>query len=272
MDFSIALKNGNRLRGFFSVPSDNPVALIILLHGIGEHIKRYLHLAESFSSEGIGFLGVDLPGHGSSDGKRGHISGYSQFRELLGTLIDISEKTYPGVPVFLYGHSLGGTIALEYIIREKRVVKGAIITSPWLRLAFEPSSARRSLAAIMKNFLPGLVQPTGLNISHLSHNMEVVEKYKNDPLVHDKISVSLFYESITAAKYVLENAESLNIPVLLMHGSNDMITSPAASREFAERNHITEIKIWEGGFHELHNDIYQKEVFDYTMKWINRQL
>ena len=272
MDFSIALKNGNKLRGLFSVPSDNPLAMIILIHGVGEHIKRYNHLAESFSSEGIGFLGVDLPGHGKSDGKRGHISGYSTYRELIGTLIDVSEKTYPGVPVFLYGHSLGGGIVLNYLVHEKRKIKGAIITSPWLRLSFEPDKVKLALAGFMRHIMPGLLQPTGLNASHLSHDQVVVDNYSKDPLVHDKISVNLFYETIAAARFTLANSADITIPLLLMHGSDDMITSPDASREFAGKNSNSVIKIWEGGYHELHNETFKSDVFAYTIEWIKSQL
>ena len=161
MDFSVALKSGQKLRGLFSVPSDTPSAIIIMVHGVGEHINRYTNLAESFAKEGVGFMGVDLPGHGKSDGKRGHISGYSVYRELIGTLVDISEKTYPGIPLFLYGHSLGGGIVLNYLIHEKRKISGAIIGSPWLRLSFEPSRAKRAVAGFMKRIMPALIQPPG---------------------------------------------------------------------------------------------------------------
>jgi acylglycerol lipase len=191
MDFSIVLKNKQVLRGIFTVPSDNPRAIIIMVHGIGEHIKRYIGWADLFSSVGIGFLGVDLPGHGLSDGKRGHIKSYSDFSEILDTLIDVSGKTYQGVPVFVYGHSLGGGIVLDYLLHEKRPVKGAIVTSPWLRLAFEPSKLKRYLAGLMRNITPSLLQPTGLIVNHISHDKDVIEKYIKDPLVHKNISVNL---------------------------------------------------------------------------------
>jgi acylglycerol lipase len=272
MDFSIVLKNKQVLRGLFRMPSDNPRAIIIMVHGIGEHIKRYTGWADSFSSEGIGFLGVDLPGHGLSDGKRGHVKNYSVFREILDTLIDLSSKTYPGVPVFVYGHSLGGGIVLDYLLREKRYINGAIVTSPWLRLAFEPSKLKRSLAGLIRNIAPSILQSTGLNVNYISHDKEVVEKYIKDPLVHDKISVNLFYGAMVSASYSMEHALSLNVPLLIMHGSDDMITSPEASREFAAKSSLSEIKIWNGGYHELHNEPVKNEVFKYIMDWINKHL
>lgn len=272
MDFSIVLKNKQVLRGLFKMPSDNPRAVIIMVHGIGEHIKRYTGWADSFSSEGIGFLGVDLPGHGLSDGKRGHVKKYSVFIEILDTLIDISHKTYPEVPIFVYGHSLGGGIVLEYLLRKRRSVKGAIVTSPWLRLSFEPSKLKQILARLMRYITPSLLQPTGLIVNHMSNDKEVVENYIKDPLVHDKISVNFFYGAIASSKYSMEHSSTLDVPLLIMHGSDDLITSPEASREFAEKSAMAEIKIWNGGFHELHNEPFKKEVFDYIMDWINKQL
>jgi alpha-beta hydrolase superfamily lysophospholipase len=122
----------------------------------------------------------------------------------------------------------------------------------------------------MKSLIPGLIQPSGLNINHISHDETVVEKYSNDPLVHGKISVSLFASAMTAAKYSLAHASELKIPTLLMHGSDDMICSPEGSREFAGRSNMVDLKIWDGGYHELHNEPFKGEVFKYIMDWIKR--
>jgi alpha-beta hydrolase superfamily lysophospholipase len=152
------------------------------------------------------------------------------------------------------------------------VVKGAIVTSPWLKLSFEPSKFKLALASVMKSILPGLIQPSGLVVEHISHDPEVVEKYKSDNLVHDKISVSLFNNAMNAGTYALAHASDLKVPLLLMHGSDDQICSPEGSREFASKTPLAELKIWQDGYHELHNDTYKTEVFEYLMKWINSQL
>ena len=128
------------------------------------------------------------------------------------------------------------------------------------------------MSSVMKNLLPGLIQPSGLNVSHISHDETVVEKYKTDPLVHGKLSVSLFHGAMTAAKYSLTHASELKVRTLILHGSDDMITSPEGSREFAEKTGMAELKIWEGGYHELHNEPFKDEVFKYIMNWINRNL
>jgi len=265
MDFNIKLKNGQVLRGIIQSPGEDTRAIVILVHGLGEHINRYQNWSSLFIREKIGFTGVDLPGHGRSDGRRGHIRSFRLLREMIGILVDSCRKTFPGVPVFLYGHSLGGVIVLDYLLREKSGIRGAVVTSPWLRLSSKPPVIKLLLASAVKYILPGLVQPSGLIPEHISHDRSVVDAYIADPLVHDRISVSLFNEAMSAAEYTLSHAGELSVPVLLMHGSDDLITSPEGSREFASKTKLAELKIWEGGYHELHNEQFRDQVFEYII-------
>jgi pimeloyl-ACP methyl ester carboxylesterase len=122
---------------------------------------------------------------------------------MLDILISTSRKTFPEIPVFIYGHSLGGGIVLDYLLRSGQEIKGAIVTSPWLLLSFKPDRIRIILARIMKGLIPGLIQPSGLVVSHISHDQVVVEKYLADPLVHNKISVSMVYEANLKSPYLL---------------------------------------------------------------------
>jgi alpha-beta hydrolase superfamily lysophospholipase len=272
MDLNIRLSNGQVLRGFIKSPGENLRAVVIFVHGLGEHIQRYREWAELFHKEKIGFAGVDLPGHGGSDGKRGHIKNYDITDEMIDILLNESRKTFPGIPLFLYGNSLGGGIVLDYLVRQNPKVKVAIVTSPWLKLAFEPDKSKMKLVALLKNIVPGLAQPSGLVVDHLSHDKEIINKYKNDPLVHGKISISLIHEAFSSAENALKNASLLKIPLLLMHGSDDLICSPEGSREFASKTKLAELKIWDGGYHELHNELFKQEVFNYIIIWINSRI
>lgn len=260
------------MRGFIKSPGSDLRAVIVLVHGLGEHIQRYVAWADLFNRENIGFVGVDLPGHGLSEGKKGHIKSYTITDEMVSILLGECRKTFPGTPLFLYGHSLGGGIVLDYLVRNRPKIKGAVVTSPWLKLSFEPDRAKVKLAAFMKGIFPSLVQPSGLNTSHLSHDTDVVERYKADPLVHGRISVSLFHSAMKAGENALKNTKNLNVPLLLMHGSDDQICSPEGSREFASLSPGAELKIWEGGYHELHNEPFRNEVFRYIADWINRHI
>ncbi len=272
MDFNIKLSNGFVLRGFIMSPGERLQAMIIMVHGLGEHIRRYSGWSGLFNEAMAGMVGVDLPGHGQSDGKRGHIRSYAITDEMIDSLLDQCRKTFPGIPLFLYGHSLGGGMVLDYMLRKNPPVKGAIVTSPWLKLSFEPEKSKIRLAGIMKNILPSLVQSSGLVVDHLSRDREVVEKYKNDPLVHGLISVSLFHSAMTAASRSLHNASSLKKPLLLMHGTDDRICSSEGSREFAEKTPLAELRLWEGAYHELHNDLCRHEVFDAIRNWLETKL
>jgi alpha-beta hydrolase superfamily lysophospholipase len=270
MEFNIKLSNGQILKGMIQSPGENLRAVIVMVHGIGEHIHRYDHWASMFNKEEIGFVGVDLPGHGRSDGNRGDIKSYTLLGEMIDILIKSCNKTFPGCPVYIYGHSLGGGIVLNYLLRRNPKVKGAIVTSPYLRLAFEPPRIKLVLASVIKHILPGLIQPTGLNADQLSHDKALVEKYKTDPLIHGKISVRLFSESADAANYSLTHASELKVPTLILHGSDDLILSVEGSREFARKTNMVDLKIWEGGYHELHNEPFKDEVFKYILNWIKK--
>jgi len=272
MEIIIKLSGGQYLRGTINSPGDHAKAVVILVHGLGEHIGRYNHWIKKFNERGIAFVGLDLPGHGKSDGKRGYIRDYSVTDEMLDVLIREYSKTFPGLPVFLYGHSLGGGIVLDYLIRKDPKVRSAVITSPWIRLALEPSNFKLTLASVMNGVLPSLVQKSGLVVEHISHDAEVVEAYKNDPLVHDRISVSLFNSALDAATHSLNHAEYIRIPVLLMHGADDQICSPDGSREFASKNNHVTLKIWEGGYHELHNELFKDDVFSQIADWLDNKI
>ncbi|HLN55504.1 MAG TPA: lysophospholipase [Bacteroidales bacterium] len=270
MDLNLRLSNGQLLNGIIKSPGENAAGVILLIHGIGEHVRRYNHWADLFRKENFAFAALDLPGHGKSDGGRGKIKKYSDVYEIIDLLIKTGSRTFPGVPLYLYGHSMGGGMVLDYTLRYKPKVKGVIVTSPWLKLSFEPPRFKMLLAQAAKSVLPGLVQPSGLNTIYLSHDSSVVDAYNNDPLVHDKISVAFFAGANSAAEFSLENASALKVPLLLVHGSDDMICSPEGSREFASKTPLAELKIWDGGYHELHNEPFREDVFKFILEWIRR--
>jgi alpha-beta hydrolase superfamily lysophospholipase len=124
----------------------------------------------------------------------------------------------------------------------------------------------------MKGIMPSLVQHSGLNVKHLSHDQNVVDNYVNDPLVHDRISVSLFHSSMSAADLVLDKAAEITIPVYLIHGSDDLILSPDGSRELASKSEKVQLRIWDGGYHELHNEAFKDDVFREIMVWMDKQI
>ena len=249
-----------------------PDAVIIFVHGLGEHLGRYREWADRFLAVNIGFVRFDLPGHGKSGGKRGHIADYSEIRSILSLLRDRIMADHPGVPILLYGHSLGGNIVLDMLLSGVEGFNAAVVTSPWIRLAFEPGKLKLLLANVAGFVAPAITQPTGLVSEHLSNDPEVAVTYRKDPLVHSVISVALYSSAARAAKRILRDGSQINIPLLLTHGAEDKIASPSGSEEFAANCPSATIKIWEGGYHELHNEPFREELFSFIYSWIKGHL
>ena len=127
-------------------------------------------------------------------GPRGHITSYDALMDDIASFFIQVDQRYPGLPKFLYGHSLGGNLVLNYALRRKPDLHGVIATGPWLRLAFKPPASQVTLGRLMNGIAPGFTQHSKLNTNGLSHDQAVVSAYDNDPLVHDKISARLFVE------------------------------------------------------------------------------
>ena len=252
----------------------NAKAVVIIIHGMGEHAGRYEELIEKLNSSGYSVLAFDHRGHGRSTGKRGHAPSYEHLMGDIENIINESVQLFPSLPVFLFSQSMGANLTLNYTIRKQDSrVKGVIASSPYLRLAFDPPKWKVFLGKMASGIYPGLSQSTGLEVAAISRIPEVVEKYKKDPLVHDKITASFFVNVHEAGPYAIQNAHEIKIPVLVLHGEADRLTSAEASRELVERSgdHVEGIFFPEG-YHELHNEPNSAEVFQAMNDWMKKVL
>ncbi|QQS29772.1 MAG: lysophospholipase [Sphingobacteriales bacterium] len=247
--------------------------VICLVHGLGEHIGRYEHFARFFVNNNYVVIACDLLGHGQSEGRRGHVGSFNQFYEQIDRLLEEASKRFPGEPKFIYGHSMGGNIVLNYAIARSPRVLGIVLSAPWLRPAMEVPASKIALTKIATVLLPWYFESNGIDINQLSRDNAVCEAYQKDPLVHDKISARLFMSITEQAEFATHNYSQLRVPVLLMHGTADGLTSYQASEEFASAaKGKVEFKSWPGFFHELHNEPEQNEVFDFVLNWIDSKL
>lgn len=272
-EFEFKTFDGLSLFGQSWQPEDRPRAVVCLVHGIGEHSGRYVHVADSLIQSGYALISFDLRGHGKSEGPRGHIPSYEAIMQDISSLLEVSNKKFPQSPFFLYGHSLGGNLVLNYVLRRQSHLKGVIATAPWLRLAFEPPAFKIALGKITNYIWPSFSQKSGLDTKALSRNLKVVHAYENDPLVHDRISARMFISFYQAGHWALEHALELPIPLLLMHGGADRLISVEASREFTGK--ITKnctLKIWDGLYHEIHNEPEKEEVFKFLIDWLDKEV
>lgn len=245
-------------------------AVVCLVHGIGEHTGRYAHVAEAFGKEGYALFTADLRGHGKSEGLKGHAPSMEQLMQDMDLLLNQAKLRYPGLPVILYGHSLGGIVALHYGLKRKPDVKAVMVTSPAMHSSLEQQPSKVLAAKVMGSLMPKMTLASGLDVDAISHDLDVVKAYNNDPLVHDKISVGFGKILLQVCKYNLEHSAEFSLPLLLMHGKEDRIAFPSSSTEFAQPLGATcNLVLWEGGYHELHNEPFKADVFKTMTNWMN---
>lgn len=249
-----------------------PRAIILLVHGLGEYCRRYDHVCQAFTDAGFIVYGFDHRGHGKSSGARGHIPSMEIALQDIRRFVQTLPKEHPDLPCFVYGHSMGGLMVLDYGFKYPQGVKGIISTSPGIRPTIPIPGAKLVFGRMMKAFYPQFSLNNGLPIDGLTRTVEVVKAYQNDPLTHDRISAALAVDMIDAGKWMLTQNGSYPLPLLLFHGSADRLTDPAASQQFASQmqGDIT-MRVWEGGYHELHNDPFREEVIGAIIEWIIHQ-
>ncbi len=269
-DFLLDTLDGKQLYGMSWTPPD-PLAVVCLIHGIGEHIGRYQHLAHHFNESGIALYGIDLRGHGHSPGKKGHARSIDLWNDVE-SLMKYARLQHLDSPLFLYGHSWGGNIVSNFLLRRNSSeIRGAVLSSPWLRLSFEPTKFQLLLGKWMSKVHPSFTQSNNLLPEYLSRDPSVGEAYLNDTLVHTRISAGLFTEAVANGVYALDHAHQLSVPLLIMHGTDDSITSYQASEEFANAAPIsTDLKLWPDMRHETHNEYNREEVLDFVSQWMVR--
>lgn len=254
------------------LPENAPLALILLVHGLGEHSSRYEHVAQFLTSHDFAVYTMDHRGHGKSEGERGHVNQFEDFMKDMDLLVQTAQQDYPGAPIYLYGHSLGGILVLNYTLRRKPDILGVIATSPGLRTALEEQTAKIFLSKAIASILPKLSISTGLKANQISKDAQVVKKYLEDPLVHDKGTPSLAVNLLSAIEWAYQHAHEFSVPLLLMHGTDDQIAYAKGSQEFASkvRGDCT-VKLWDGMAHETHNEPGKEQVLAYLLDWIKQK-
>jgi acylglycerol lipase len=271
--FKLHARDGLQLFAQGWEPGGKVRAVICLLHGLGEHSARFAHLARFLLPTGYAILTFDLRGHGNSEGIRGHFASLDLVMQDVDELITATRERYSDVPVFLYGHSLGGILALIYVLRRKPDLAGVIISSPGLKTALENQKAKIALARLLAVFAPALTLPSGLEPQALSRDPQVVADYIRDPLVHDRASLAFANAMLDAIQWTYAHAGEFHLPLLIMHGTADRLAYYQGSQEFARQvQGDCTLKLWDGLYHEIHNEPEKGEVFAYLLHWLDDRL
>jgi acylglycerol lipase len=275
IEFARKTSDGQELYYQGWTPEGELKATVCLVHGLGDHSGRYAHVGRALNDAGYALIGFDQRGHGKTPGTKGVTPPFERLLDDIELLLDEAAKRFPGKPRFLYGHSMGGNFVLNYALRRKAELAGVISTSPALRTAFKPPAAKIAAGKVLYRIAPNMIMTNGLELAGLSRDPAVIAAYSADPLVHDKMSARLGLDMLDAGEWALAHAaEFPAIPLLLVHGACDRLTSAPATEEFAGkvraagRANLT-LKLWPDCYHETHNEPERAQVLSYMIDWLD---
>jgi acylglycerol lipase len=242
-----------------------------VVHGLGDHSRRYERFALGMARHGFATFAVDLRGHGKSPGGRGHVDSWSQWTDDIAAFVAQMESIAGGevVPV---GHSFGGAAMLSTVLAGKLPrTKRFIVSSPALRLKVPVPGWTLALAAAASKVTPRLAFDNKVDPKTISRLPEVVEAYRTDPLVHSKISSRMYAEWMSACKRIFEHAAEITIPFLILAGTDDRLIDSGGSKELHRLSASTShLRLLEGRYHEPFNDLDNEEVFAVIAEWVSK--
>ena len=265
--------NGRRLWTARWPPATSPPrAAVLLLHGYAEHIGRYDHVVSALTTAAYAVYGLDHHGHGRSAGRRSSCRRFDDYVDDAETLLDRVLTGDPARPVVLYGHSMGGLIATRLALRRQDDLAGLIATSAAYRVGDDTSPIAKALAPVIARLLPDLpvVAPTPVDI--LSRDPAIGARFAADPLCYQgRTRAGLGYAMLTAGQETRARAAELTLPLLIMHGAADQLTSPAGSQEVHARaqSPAKTLRLWPDNRHELHNDLDHPAVIAAILAWLD---
>jgi alpha-beta hydrolase superfamily lysophospholipase len=251
------------------MPDGAARGLVVLVHGFDDHGGRYLHVGQALAEAGFVLCSYDARGQGRSEGPWAWVDRYERLMDDLSAFLALATARHPGLPRFLYGHSMGGNEVLNFLLRRKPKLAGAVATGPWLELAVRAPAVQLAAARLAAKLPFTLALPTGMDPAGISHDPAVVAAYLADPCVKGKITPRLLVGVLDAGQWALAHAAELAVPLLILHGDADQITAHGASRRFAEAaGPLATFRSWPGGFHELHNEPEKAEVLKVITDWL----
>ena len=253
------------------LPDGAARAAVIVAHGYAEHSGRYEDLAYRLVKEGYAVYALDHRGHGQSGGKRASVRVFREYIDDLARFIDRVRETRPQPPRFLFGHSMGGLIALQLVLEHPEKVEGLAVTGALLQNAVPVPPLLERAASIVSAALPDLpVQE--LHAEDVSRDPAVVQAYKDDPLIyHGKVRARLGYEMLRTGPYVLGRAHNIELPLLLQHGTADKLAAIAGAEALfgTVGSEDKTLELYRGAYHEILNDPGKEKVMDDLVGWFN---
>ncbi|MBC7843006.1 MAG: lysophospholipase [Gemmatimonadaceae bacterium] len=266
---SITLRDGFRLALRVWTPGEGTRrrGTIVIAHGLGEHAGRYAQLAHDLAEVGWEVHAADHRGHGRSIGPRGVIPAQESIRDdLLESLVYARSTAMR--PVILLGHSMGGAMAAWAIAHQPKAADALVLSSPALRA--DLSSIQRLLISTIGRVHPDMIVTNGLDANYISHDPAVVKAYRDDPLVHDRVSPRLAQAIITAGDVVRAAAATWSTPTLLLFAGADRLVNPGGSLDFAQaapESIVTALR-FDTLYHEIFNEIGREAPLRALLDWL----
>jgi len=250
----------------------NPKAILIIIHGLGEHSGRYGNLIDALQNKGIAIYGLDHRGFGRSGGKRGHVDSFMDYIYDMKIFVNMLKDKHPNKPVIMLGHSMGGVLALKYALTHAEDLDALILSSPGLVPAIKVPAWKKNLAIFLSSKIPSLTMPSGLDATTISRDKEVVKQYLADPLVHDKVTPRFYVEMMNTIDECINRCGEVTLPLLLIHGTADALVLDEASKIVYEKAKSKDktLKLFEGLYHETMNELEpdRKKVLKFLADWI----
>ncbi len=252
-----------------------PRAALLVVHGLGEHAGRYAQFAEAMTAGGVSTYALDLRGHGISEGRRGHVNRFHILLQDLDRFVrEVSGLVDARLPMFLLGHSMGGLIALRYLEEYDAPLHGAIIVAPWLGTSADVARWKTTLAGVLTRLLPAIPIRNGIDPDALSRDPDIVRAYRDDPLVHDRITPRLFTEVSVAMGDVQRRGERIHTPLLLLIPEADRIVDAQRALAFGRSLPAGDVTIrtYPGHYHELLNEPDRAATIREVRDWLSARL
>jgi alpha-beta hydrolase superfamily lysophospholipase len=254
-------------------PQDNPCATIVIVHGLGSHSSLFSNVVGHLVNAGYAVYGLDLRGHGRSQGQRGHINSWSEFREDIKAFLKLIEARESGYPRYLLGHSLGSIIVLDYILRYPQSVQGAIAMAPPLgKVGVSP--VKLTLGRTLSLVMPRFAMNVGFAGNAISRDQNVQETFTQDMLMHSLGTARLGTEYLKTKAWIQSHAANLELPILILHGGADEVARPEGSRAFFEQIAFPDKEYCEyhQSRHAIHRDLDYQEMLADLEDWLQRHV
>jgi alpha-beta hydrolase superfamily lysophospholipase len=248
-------------------------AVLVNLHGLGDHSGLYPKLANRVPGSGFALYAYDMRGNGRSPGQRAYLRGWYEYRNDLHAFLALVREWEPGCPIFLLGNSLGGLVVLEYVLHHPEGLAGVIAAAPPLgKLSVPP--ILMLLGRLLSRVLPRFSLRVGMDLTGLARDPAVVEAVLTDPLFHRRGTARLSTEVVAAISRVQDRAGDFPLPVFIVHGSADRMVPPDGSRDFFSkvRTPGSELKEYAGAYHGLFADLNADEVLGDVLSWMEAML